>query len=186
MYHLPITVKYFCVFLDLQGHTSIWLLLKVDTFIFYPLIQKFRCFLITFYSDQKNWSDHLAHIVAKFNRGSGLISKIRNYSPQRLLNTVTFRPFNLHLHLRLSILSPKGNSTPKPHILHKKSMRIITSGLQINQWMSCIKFWDLVNHADKLPTEIFQKLLPLSEEQHEHLTWHASRSKAKGNLHYKL
>ena len=54
-------------------------------------------YLVVYLNNSLTWETHFKNLIPKLNRATGLLSKLRHYTPKFLLKTIYYSLFNSHL-----------------------------------------------------------------------------------------
>jgi len=73
-----------------------------------------------------DWSGHIKHIVTKLSRITGILNRIKNFVPSRILKTLFDSLFMSHLHYGL-LNWGYSNGVTKVLTLQKKAIRIVSN-----------------------------------------------------------
>ena len=69
------------------------------------------------------WKPHIDGISAKLNKANAMLSKIRHFVDQKTLKAIYHAIFESHLHYSSLVWAQNFNSTKRPFILQKKSIK---------------------------------------------------------------
>ena len=141
-------------------------------YIDYQIIEKTEStkFLGVHIDNKLNWSVHINHISLKLSQGLGILNKMRNIFPRRVLLTMYYSLFYPHLtYCSVIWACAKPTLLNKIEVLQNKAIRLITnSGYRAHttvlyKELNVLKLYDIyLKQVLIFMFKVKNKLLPLS------------------------